>query len=182
MKQWYAEYLNWLIQSKHGKDEHAAKNNHGTWFFAQAIDFALFTNNTSLAKQLAQEARQRLDSQLSSNGEQPLELDRTNALGYSTMNLQGWFDVASLSEKAGVDLWNYTTSKGAGIKKALDWLMPYGIGEKQWTYQQINAYNKKDIYALLLQGAYRFNDNVYKEKAIALDSSINDVMVDVLYK
>ncbi|HEX2631054.1 MAG TPA: alginate lyase family protein [Chitinophagaceae bacterium] len=182
LKQWYKEYLNWLMQSKYGKDEHAAKNNHGTWFFAQAIDFALFTGNKSLAKQLAEESRQRLDSQVSSNGEQPLELDRTNALGYSTMNLQGWFDVAGLAEKAGVDLWTYKTSKGAGIRQALDWLLPYAIGEKQWNYQQINSYNKKDIYALLLQGAYRFNDNLYKEKAAKLDNGINDVMVDILYK
>lgn len=182
LKQWYTDYLNWMMQSKYGKDEHAAKNNHGTWFFAQAIGFALFTGNTRLAKQLAEEARQRLDSQVSSNGEQPLELDRTNALGYSTMNLQGWFDVASLAEKTGVDLWNYKTSKGAGIRQALDWLLPYAVGEKQWNYQQINAYNKRDIYALLLQGAYRYNDNLYKEKAAALDAGINDVMVDILYK
>jgi hypothetical protein len=98
------------------------------------------------------------------------------------MNLQGWFDVAGLAEKAGVDLWTYKTSKGAGIRQALDWLLPYAIGEKQWNYQQINSYNKKDIYALLLQGAYRFNDNLYKEKAAKLDNGINDVMVDILYK
>lgn len=182
LKEWYAAYLDWLINSKYGKDEHAAKNNHGTWFFAQAIDFALFTGNTKLAKQLAEESRQRLDSQLSSNGEQPLELDRTNALGYSTMNLQGWFDVATLAEKTGVDLWTYKTSKGSGISQALDWLLPYAVGEKQWNYQQINNYNKRDIYVLLLQGSHRFNNKTYQEKATALDDGVNDVLVDILHK
>lgn len=182
LQQWYASYLDWLIQSKNGKDEHAAKNNHGTWYFAQAIDFALFTGNSKLAKQLAEESRQRLDSQISSNGEQPLELDRTNALGYSTMNLQGWFDVATLSEKAGVNLWTYRTSKGAGIQQALDWLIPYAVGEKQWNYQQISGYNKRDIYVLLLQGTNRFDNKTYGEKAKALDENINDVLVDILYK
>jgi hypothetical protein len=182
LQQWYASYLDWLIQSKNGKEEHAAKNNHGTWYFAQAIDFALFTGNNQLAKQLAEESRQRLDSQISSNGEQPLELDRTNALGYSTMNLQGWFDVATLSEKAGVNLWTYRTSKGAGIRQALDWLVPYAVGEKQWNYQQISGYNKRDIYVLLLQGANRFDNKTYGEKAKALDDNINDVLVDILHK
>jgi hypothetical protein len=51
LKQWYSQYLNWMLTSKNGKDEHAAKNNHGTWYYAQAIDFALFTGNQSKAIQ-----------------------------------------------------------------------------------------------------------------------------------
>lgn len=43
LRQWYKEYLNWMLTSKNGNDEHAAKNNHGTWYLAQAADFALFT-------------------------------------------------------------------------------------------------------------------------------------------
>ena len=101
------------VTSKNGKDEHAAKNNHGTWFYAQVIDFSLFTGDQDKAKQLAEESKKRLDSQLSREGKQPLELERTNGLGYSTMNLRGWFTVATLAEKTGVDLWNYHTSKSA---------------------------------------------------------------------
>jgi len=56
MQDWYTKYLDWLLTSKNGKDEHAAKNNHGTWFYAQAIDFALFTDNKILAIKLAEES------------------------------------------------------------------------------------------------------------------------------
>src|SRR4030095_652943 len=145
MQEWYAKYLDWLLTSKNGKDEHAAKNNHGTWYYAQAIDFALFTENKEIAKKLAEESKRRLDSQLTKEGQQPLELARTNALGYSTMNLQGWLVVATLAEKAGVNLWNYKTPNGASIGLALAWLIPYAVGDKNWTYQQISPYNKKDI-------------------------------------
>ena len=75
------------------------KNNHGTWYYAQVIDFSLFTGDADKAKQLAEESKIRLDSQLTEEGKQPLELERTNALGYSTMNLRGWFTVATLAKK-----------------------------------------------------------------------------------
>jgi hypothetical protein len=70
LKNWFAAYLNWMLTSKNGRDEHAAKNNHGTWYFAQAIDFALFSGDNSRASSLLRESEVRLDSQL--NASQPL--------------------------------------------------------------------------------------------------------------
>jgi len=182
MKDWYAKYLDWLLTSKNGKDEHAAKNNHGTWYYAQAINFALFTENKVLAKTLAEESKKRLDSQLTKEGQQPLELERTNGLGYSTFNLLGWFDVARLAEKAGVDLWNYQTPNGASIRTALAWLMPYAMGDKKWTYQQIGEYDKKELYILLLQASNKFEETNYKVYAEQnLSEKINDPVIDLLY-
>ena len=83
LQQWYAQYLNWMLTSKNGNEEHAAKNNHGTWYYAQAIDFALFTGNTAKAKELAEESKKRMDLQIDKEGKMQLELDRTNGLGYS---------------------------------------------------------------------------------------------------
>jgi hypothetical protein len=183
MQEWYAKYLDWLLTSKNGKDEHAAKNNHGTWYYAQAIDFALFTGNKELAKKLAEESKKRLDSQLTKEGQQPLELARTNALGYSTMNLQGWLSVATLAEKTGVDLWNYKTPEGASIKLAIAWLLPYAVGDKKWTYQQISPYNEKDIYTLLLQAGNKFEETSYKVHTEQTPvEEINDVIIELLYK
>src|SRR5215203_213526 len=68
LQQWYAQFLNWMLTSKNGKDEHAAKNNHGTGYYAQVIDFSLFTGDKDKAKQLAEESKKRLDSQLTKEG------------------------------------------------------------------------------------------------------------------
>ena len=182
MKDWYAKYLDWLLTSKNGRDEHAAKNNHGTWYYAQAINFALFTENKILAKTLAEESKKRLDSQLTKEGQQPLETERTNGLGYSTFNLLGWFDVAKLAEKAGVDLWNYQTPNGASIRMAFAWLIPYAMGDKKWTWQQIGEYDKKELYILLLQAGNKFEETNYKVYAEKnLSEKINDPMIDLLY-
>ncbi|MFL5772238.1 MAG: alginate lyase family protein, partial [Flavisolibacter sp.] len=180
LKDWYSQYLDWMLNSKNGKDEHAAKNNHGTWYFVQAMHFALFTGNQKKALQLADEARQRLDSQLASDGRQPLELERTKALGYSTMNLRGWFEAATLANQLGVDLWNYKTSKGASLKTAFDWLLPYAVGEKEFTYQQIEKYNTMELYPLLLQAADKYHDERY---LVYFRDKIKgtDPMYDLLY-
>jgi len=182
VKKWYAQYLDWMLTSKNGREEHAAKNNHGTWYFAQAIDFALFTGNRPKATELIAESKIRLDSQLTPEGKQPLELERTNGLGYSTMDLHGWFTVATLASKTGVDLWNYKTSKGAGIQTAFDWLLPYAMGEQPWPYQQISKYNAKtEFYPLLLQAAAQFKDQRYLDKAASLNKTGNSTLTELLY-
>jgi len=182
LHQWYSQYLNWLLTSKNGTDEHKAKNNHGTWYYAQVIDFALFTGDNNKAKQLVEESKKRLDSQLTKEGKQPLELERTNGLGYSTMNLRGWFTVAALAEKTGINLWNYKTPQNAGIRTAFDWLIPYALGEKKWEYQQISKYNKNDIYPLLLQAAAAIKDQQYLDVAKQLTRNDTDTITDLLYR
>ncbi|MFL5809077.1 MAG: alginate lyase family protein [Flavisolibacter sp.] len=179
LNQWYVEFLNWMLSSKNGKDEHAAKNNHGTWFFVQAIDYALFTGNKTLARSLAEESKARLDSQLAPDGSQPLELDRTKGLGYSTMNLRGWFEAATLAEQEGIDLWNYKTSKGASLRTALDWLKPYALGEKKWQYQQIEKYDRSELYPILLQAAYKFQAPEYLQ---SVEEGKGEWMMDLLYR
>ena len=181
LQQWYAQFLKWMLTSKNGNDEHKAKNNHGTWYYAQVIDFALFTGDIKKAKQLAEESMKRLDSQLTKEGKQPLELERTNALGYSTMNLNGWFTVATLAEKTGLDLWNYKTPMNTGIRTAFDWLLPYALDEKKWEYQQISKYNKDEIYPLLLKAGTAFKDQQYFTIISKLDKEDKNSLTDLLY-
>lgn len=181
IKEWYRGFLKWMLTSKNGDEEHRAKNNHGTWYYVQVIDFALFTGDKAKAKQLALESRQRLDSQLTADGRQPLELERTKALSYSTMNLRGWFEAAMLASQAGVDLWNYKTSKGSDLRSALNWLMPYALSEKSWAYKQIEKYNPGEMYTLLLQAGYKYNDQLYVRKADAIKIDKN-YLTEILYR
>jgi hypothetical protein len=172
---WYKDYLDWLLTSKNGKEEHAAKNNHGTWYYVQVIDFAVFTGNKQKAKELAIESKKLLDSQLTAKGQFPLELERTNALGYSTFNTAAWLQVATLAEKTGVDLWHFTTSQKASLKTAIDWLMPYSLSEKKWNYKQIGPYNSADLYPVLATAAKKYHDRKYEEKSSLLVNKVDPV-------
>jgi hypothetical protein len=182
LKDWYSQYLNWMLTSKNGNDEHKSKNNHGTWYYVQVIDFALFTGNNKKALDLVNESKKLLDSQLTKEGTWPLELARTNVLGYSTFNTTAWFQVATLAEKVGVDLWHYKTNKGAGLQSAFEWLVPYALGEKKWTYQQIEPYNAEDFYPLLLQAAKKFNNENYLKKTNQVNVAGKDAVADLLYR
>ena len=148
---WYAQYLHWMLTSANGQEEHHAANNHGTWYLAQATDFALFTGDTATARQLAMEGQGKMDHQIQADGKMPEELARTNGLGYSTYNLQAFFTLATIALHAGVDLWNYKDTQNSSIRAAFDWLLPYAMDRKKWEYQQISGYNKDELYALLLQ-------------------------------
>jgi hypothetical protein len=181
LQNWYSQYLKWMLTSKNGNEEHHWKNNHGTWFYVQAIDFALFTGDRNKAMQLVNESKKRLDSQLTKEGKFPLELERTNALGYSTFVTAAWFQVACLAEKIGVDFWHYKTSSGASLQTTVDWLMPYALKEKNWTYQQIGPYNSTDFYPLLVQAADKFHDENYLKKANEIRGE-KDVLTKLLYK
>jgi len=111
-----------------------------------------------------------------------LELERTNGLGYSTMNLHGWFTVATLSAKTGIDLWNYKTPAGVGIQTAFDWLLPFAMGDSSWPYQQISGYDRKsEWYPLLLQAAAGFKKKNYLEMAASVNKEDMNMITELLY-
>jgi hypothetical protein len=161
LRTWYTQYLDWMLTSKNGQEEHAAANNHGTWYLAQATAIALYIKDTPKARDLAEEGKSKIDHQIESDGKMPEELARTNGLGYSTYNLTAFFTLARLAAKAGVDLWKYNNNHRSSIRTAFDWLLPYALDQKKWEYQQIGGYNKDDIYSLLLQAYPVYADPKY---------------------
>src|SRR6266853_183443 len=57
LEDWYAKFLQWMLESKNGRDEAAAKNNHGTYYDVQVTSFALFLGKTDLARSILETAR-----------------------------------------------------------------------------------------------------------------------------
>ncbi|KAA9041387.1 alginate lyase family protein [Ginsengibacter hankyongi] len=182
LQDWYAQFLNWMLTSKNGNDEHTAQNNHGTWFLVQAIDYALFTGNKSEALKLSEEGRDEIDRQITSEGKMPLELERTNALGYSTFNLDALFTLASLAEKSGVDLWHYKNVNGTGLQTILDWIIPYALDEKKWDYKQIVKYNNVELYPLLITAADKFKQPSYRTETNSITPPDNNVLIHLLFE
>lgn len=95
----------------------------------------------------------------------PLELRRTKALGYTTMNIRAFLCLAALGERAGVDLWLYATADGRSIRRAIDWVLPYWSRENAWDYPQIVAFDYKECYPLLVQAWLVFKAPAYVKAA-----------------
>jgi Alginate lyase len=148
LTKWLSDYVNWMQTSKIGLAEKATTNNHGTWYDTQVVAILLFLKRDDEAKAVLETFKKRIDHQIEADGKQPEELARTKALSYSTMNLTAFTNIAYLGKTVNVDLWNYTTPKGGGIKKAYNFLKPYAMGEKAWDYPQIGGHLAEDIERL----------------------------------
>jgi hypothetical protein len=172
IKNWMGQYLEWLLNSEHGKGEARQHNNHGTWYDVQVAALALFTGQQEIARQVLVRSRdERLPNHIQPDGSQPHELARTRSWSYSVMNLQSFFTLATLGEKAGVDIWHHTTPDGRSITKALDYLVEYAEpeNEKPWPFKQITEMDPVQILPLLYQAACKFPDRSYDELANKLD-------------
>jgi hypothetical protein len=158
---WVTDFLKWLRTSESGKKETRAKNNHGTLYDVQVLHLALFVGEVGPARRVAKRAKkQRIAAQIQPDGSQPYELRRPEALQYSQYNLEALFKLATRAEHAGVDLWHYQTAQGAGIRKALDFLMPY-LEEpaKHWPYP--GTQSEPEFDSVLRQASRIYGDERY---------------------
>ena len=172
LEEWFAAFLQWLQDSRNGRDEAKSENNHGTYYDLQVADFALFTRQDKLAARILTESRaRRIAAQIEPDGRQPKETDRTRGISYSLMNLDGLMSLATLGDRAGIDFWRYQARDHRSIRKALDWLLPYVAGNKQWPYQQVDAVNTAGLTLCLLRAATHYHHPYYAAVAYGADSA-----------
>ncbi|PHX58650.1 MAG: hypothetical protein CK522_03020 [Opitutia bacterium] len=165
VERWGDQYYEWLLRSKNGQDERAAKNNHGTWYDVQAVHWALVLKRTEEAKGFLDQAGvKRIEVQIEPDGRQPLELSRTASFSYSCFNLRALSDLALLGQHAGVNLWAYRSKDGRSLRVALDYLVPYlGKQPKPWPGQQIHGSNPDEIMPVLRRAAHATGATAYEE-------------------
>lgn len=181
MEQWFGGFLEWLRTSKNGKDESNAKNNHGSFYDVQTADYALFLGRNDLAKQILTTAEQkRIATQIEPDGKQPLELARTRSFGYSCFNLRALTELAILGGHVGVDLWHFKTKDGRSIRAALDYLLPYALGDKPWPYKQLGDLGARDLVQPLLEAARAYNDSGYEAAARKIEGDNRSATFNLL--
>jgi Alginate lyase len=181
LQDWFNAYLIWLLESPEGSAEATAKNNHGSWYDLQVLSYALFAGKNELAKKVLSELpTKRISKQIEPEGRQLRELERTQAWNYSLFNLKALFDIASIANKLGTDLWNYQTPDKRGIRKALDWLIPFATGEKKWSYEQIAGWQPEKLAPLLRRAALQYREMSY-ENALSKLAPSADQRFNLLY-
>ncbi|HEV3042076.1 MAG TPA: alginate lyase family protein [Candidatus Angelobacter sp.] len=166
MEKWFTDYLSWLQNSANGRDEAAAKNNHGSFYDVQVADFALFVGQRDLARTVLKQSQQkRIAQQITPDGSQPLEEARTRSFSYSVFNLRALMELAELGRHVDLDLWHFRTEDGRSIQRALLFLLPYAVGNKKWERQQISELKPQELTPLLLKAAIRLQDPGYAKAA-----------------
>ena len=164
LRRWFARYLSWLIDSPFGKQEAAAKNNHGSWYDVQVAAYALFTQRTDIAKTtLRAFAAKRMQEQIDSHGRQRHELQRTRAWSYALFNLEAHVQAATLAQSVGIDLWSFESGDRPSLVKALDWLVPFATGTKIWPYREMGSFEPQRLAPLLRRASHRLGDQRYED-------------------
>jgi Alginate lyase len=133
LKQWFRDYTDWMITSKNGHEEAAAKNNHAVAFWLQVAVFAQFTGD---ADRLAECRRQFKEvfvpNQMAADGSFPLELKRTKPYGYSIFQLDNMATLCQVLSTPADNLWDFALPDGRGIRKAVAYLEPYLADKGKW--------------------------------------------------
>lgn len=164
LERWMGQFLDWALTSPHGREEQAARNNHGTFYDGQVAHLALFCGRTNLARTLvASAATNRVDTQIESDGRQPLELARQDSFSYSRFNLTAFFELATLGDRVGVDLWRHASPEGAGLRRALDFLLAHAEDPaRPWPWEK-GKQEKRTLEPRLLRQAFLvYGDGRYR--------------------
>jgi hypothetical protein len=149
MEGWVKDFIQWLGNSKIGKEEMNAPNNHGVWYDAQLLAYAGFMRDTSLVKTIYNRVLSRLDKEMDAQGSFPLEMRRTTSLHYSVFILNAYSSLATRFQPLGLDLWKANTPSGKSLRKGFDFILPYLLKKQPWTGPQINEFKQAEAIPLL---------------------------------
>src|SRR6185437_4765565 len=136
VKGWFRDYLTWLTTHPYGKEERAAKNNHGICWSMQAAEFARLTGNEDVLNWVRHQFKTvYLTRNMDTNGGFPLELARTKPYGYSLFVIDAMAGIAQIASTPTDNLWTYQTPDGRGMAKGLEFIFPYIADKSKWPYK-----------------------------------------------
>ncbi|MDB5801631.1 MAG: hypothetical protein JWL63_2570 [Rhodocyclales bacterium] len=170
VKMWMKEFADWMLNSNIGIDEFNAHNNHGTFYDMQIASYMLFAGDLDTARRAVQRALElRINGQISIEGKQYAELERTTPFHYCAFNLDAMMNVARYGEQVGVDVWK-VREKGRGLRNALNYLIPFAVAPATWPYKELRGHAETELaMPLLLKAARAYGDDNYSHAVTQLE-------------
>lgn len=146
-RKWLSSYLEWLLDSRQGKTECEAVNNHGTYYDLQVAAIAAYLDDTDLLFKTLIRAHNRLAVQFSPDGWQLNEMNRTQTAHYCCFNLQGWLHLSLIAARYGDNLFNHVEAVAPVLHSGIKWLSVHF--EKPWPYQQVEQFDEDRFMPLV---------------------------------
>lgn len=135
LRQWFAEYLDWLTTSDRGHQERDTKNNHATCWHLQAAEFARLTGNQPVREEVYRRYREiLLPKQMAPDGSFPQELARTKPYSYSIFNFDMMTTLCQSLKGLQPDPLTFTLPDGRGICRGAAFLYPYLKDKSSWKW------------------------------------------------
>jgi hypothetical protein len=137
VKAWFRQYLAWLTTHPYGTQERAAINNHGVCWAMQAAAFAQLVGDQELLASIREQFKSAfVGKQMAKDGSFPAELRRTKPYGYSLFVIDAMAGVAQIASTPEDDLWNFELPDGRGMKKAMEFIVPFIADKSKWPGKQ----------------------------------------------
>ncbi|MGB2079151.1 MAG: alginate lyase family protein [Vibrio sp.] len=163
IQKWYADFNQWLLTSDNGFEEDNWHNNHGTWYDAQVVAFAIFTNDLETAKKrLRITQMRRIGSQFDIDGKQHAELERTQPWHYSNFNLEAYSLLGRYGDLVDVDVWNYEIDKHA-LKNGYRFIAKYVDQPNNWPYKEMKEFDASKAYTNMLSASQAYDDDLFTQ-------------------
>jgi len=181
IKQWFADYLDWMTTHPYGIDEREAKNNHGTCWVMQVAAFARLTGD----QELLGFSRERfktvlIPNQMAADGSFPQEMRRTKPYGYALFNLDAMATICQILSTPQENLWTFELADGRGMRKAMEFMAPYIRDKKSWPLKPDVMYDQEwpMRHCSLLFAGRAFGRRDYMElwKMLKADSTVEEVI------
>jgi hypothetical protein len=135
IRAWFADYVNWMATSQNGKDEEAAKNNHGTCWVLQVAEFSQFAHRDDLAALCRDRFKIAIvPDQIARDGSLPLELARTKPYSYSLFDTDVLSGICQSLSTSKDDLWTFKGPNGKGVADAVAFMFPYIADKSKWPF------------------------------------------------
>ncbi|WP_221029590.1 alginate lyase family protein [Actomonas aquatica] len=134
-RQWFADYLAWMLTSKNGRDEATTLNNHSVAYWLQVAAFATLTGETTALDRARTEfTTVLLPGQLAPDGSFPRELVRTKPYGYAIFQLDNVALLTELLSTPEQNLWEWSLPDGRSVAAAVAFMAPYLADREAWPY------------------------------------------------
>lgn len=168
LKKWFREFTEWMLTSDIGIDEFNAFNNHGTFYDMQVANYALFYGDTATAKRAVERTVDlRIASQISLEGKQYAELERTTPFHYSAFNLDAMTNVARYGELLKVSTWK-AREKTRGLRNGINYLVPFVLKPETWPYKELKRMEVELALPLMLKAERAYGGGGYAKAAAAI--------------
>jgi len=193
VRAWFADYVRWMTTDKSGIEERDAKNNHATCWALQAAAFARLAGSDEVVGYCRDRFKTvLLPNQMAADGSFPEELRRTKPYGYSLFNLEAMAGLCQLlstppKERRGIhfvaaedDLWSFTLPDGRGMRRGMQFMVPYMRDKKSWPKPPDVMYDREwpMRQASLLFAGFAFSEPSHLELwgKLPADSSVDEVI------
>ncbi len=183
---WMNSFLDWLLNSKLGKQERAHTNNHGSWCDFQLLALCQYCDRNDVGLEIARNLNsERLTKQITKTGEQPEELARTKSFNYSVFNLTALVKSAILAEYYGILLYAENQDESR-LRAGIEFLIPFTLETKVWPYTQISGMEnaKEGMIPLLNYLKARNPQSNFKDELLWLNQKFPgslDILTTTVY-